>query len=193
MTHAVRGGRSCLPWRPGYRRRTFHGESGGGVPNPCEHRGLAFHGERAVTGAERAGVTIWGGGRAFHGDLGRRTRLPWRVTARGRGLGRASPCCGDGRAEDDGREVREDVAGAGAGVRELDSRRMRRAGAGFAAAAEDGGREVWIRWWAQTARETAWGRGRASPGCGGGRASRGRAGAGFTADAARGRAEDGGA
>jgi hypothetical protein len=46
-----------LPWR-----------ERGGVPNPREHRGLAFHGERAVTGAERAGVTIRGGGRAFHGD-----------------------------------------------------------------------------------------------------------------------------
>jgi hypothetical protein len=62
------GGGTCLPWRSGYRRRTFHGESGGGVPNPREHRGLAFHGERAVTGTERARVTIRGGGRAFHGD-----------------------------------------------------------------------------------------------------------------------------
>jgi hypothetical protein len=35
-----------------------------------------------------------------------------------------------------------------------------------------------IRWWAQTARETVRGRGRASPCCGGGRASRGRFAAG---------------
>jgi hypothetical protein len=68
MTHAIHGGRTRLPWRSGYRRRAFHGESEGGVPNPRKHRGLAFHGERAVTGAERAGATIWGGGRAFHGD-----------------------------------------------------------------------------------------------------------------------------
>lgn len=61
MTHAVRKG-GC-----GYRRHAFHGESGGGVPNPCEHRRLTFHREQAVTGVERAGTTIWGG-RAFHGD-----------------------------------------------------------------------------------------------------------------------------
>jgi hypothetical protein len=62
MTCAVRKG-GCV-----YRRHTFHGESGGGVPNPREHRGLTFHREQAVTGVERAGTTIWGGGRAFHRD-----------------------------------------------------------------------------------------------------------------------------